>query len=769
MDGGLLTLDSDCTESVTVPAGKKLTIDLGGHTWTGVESKTALTVIGADITLKNGTIAHKGTKTIQVGGPDATERSTVTLASSLTVKNEDYCAVFVGKNAYLYTSADIVAEGKEATCIQGNDLAAYFDNYVSVEGGTLTATGTDAPVAIYWPQRGDLTIKGGRIESSTAVEFRGGNLKVLGGELVGTGHFTVSGNGNGSTTDGAAIAVAQHTTQLPITVSVSGGTFTAEVPFSEANPQNNPITATNKIQLSITGGTFTSTAGYSAVVSADCKGFVSGGTFSLIDNAYISPASSVKTEGGIVTITAKSMAGVPMFISDNITEGTVSSTRQGVLIGSFDSMGKLPADAAEGTLAYCREEGKYYKMTGGGWAEDVPKFSALVLDASEAERPASVKAVLEKTTEIDNRLADRYTKSETDSLLGAKQGTIVGAASTITDKNLDSGLVLISNSSGKVGTSTITTDQLDRLGSLDTTIEEMKGNIDSKVGKTEYDAKVKQIDDALTSTDTKISALDKKVDTKQGALRAGDNITIDGNNKISAVIPDAVKPDEALSTTSENAVMNKTIAARFNATDAKFGSYLTKTDAASTYLGKDATAVKASRDAKGNVIDETYALKGDLTSLYKLMGTCTSAELDGKDKTVGHVWNLSDEREYDGKTFKAGTSWLCEYDGTGAQVWEPQTPLFDVDLSGVQKKSILLPGVTVAEWEDLGEAETYRYRGKLGDTKISAADTATVTFGIADAISGDYAPVCDTDDEKLYIYSKKNNAVTLALVEIRKG
>lgn len=766
VEGGIIALSGDCTESVDVPAGKKLTFDLGGFTWKGEAGKPALTVVGAEVALRNGTISHKGTKTIQVGEPNATEKTIVTLASSLTVKNEDYCAVFIAKNAYLYTSADIIAEGSGATCIQGNGTAPYFDNYVSIDGGTLSATGTDAPVAIYWPQRGDLTIKGGRIESSTAIEFRGGNLRVLGGEFVGTGHFSVSKNGNGSTTDGAAIAIAQHTTQLPITAIISGGTFTAEVPFSEANPQDNPISATNKIDLTITGGTFASTVeANSAVVSADCKGFVSGGTFSRLDNSVISPATEVTfNEDGTISLTARSMAGTPMYLSDNITEGVVSSTSQGVLVGSVDT---LPEASVEGTVVYCKADGLYYRCSEGKWTEDVPKFSALTLDTDDEERPASVKAVKDKTAEIDRKLADRYTKSEADALLNKKQDVITGAASSIVSKDLDTGLVLIS-SNGKVATSAITTQQLDRLGSLDTTIESMKADIESKVAQTKYDAKVKELGNAIATNTSKIDAVSEKADAKQDKLTAGDNIAIDGNNKISAVIPEAAKPDEALSTESENAVQNKVIKAAIDTVDAKFGSYLTKADAASTYLGKDATAARATADADGNNIAETYALKADITRVFKFMGTCTSAELDTKDKVVGHVWNLSDSREFDGKSFKAGTSWLGEYDGDGKFNWEPQTPMFDVDLTSVQKKSILLPGVTVTSWEDSG-IETYPYKGKLGDTRISAADTATVTFGVADAISGDYAPVCETADEALYIFSKKNADVTLALVEIRKG
>ena len=773
-DGATIVLTEDITESATVPAGKKLTLDLGGFVWKGEAGKPTLTVIGATATVRNGTIYQEGQKTFQVGEKDATVNSYLYLEPGLTVKNYDYVAVFVAKGAYVYTSADIYAEGEGVACIQGNGTAPYFDNLVSIDGGTIAATGSDAPVAIYWPQRGDLVVKSGKITGDTAIEMRAGTLTILGGELVGTGGYGVNANGSGSTTNGAAVAIAQHTTQLPIAVRISGGTFTAEVPFSEANPQNNPADATNKIDLAISGGTFESTVSTNgAVVSADCKGFVSGGTFSRLDNKYIDASSDISTEGGKTVIRPKTMSGTPMYISDVIAEGAVSSTSQGRLIGTVN---ELPsgADAIESTLVYRNPDKRYYRFNGTEWVEEVPGFSATTLDGSD--RPITSAAVKAKMDEVDIALDNRYTKSEADRLLDKKQDVITGAASSIVTQQLTTGRVLVSDDTGKVAASIITAAQIDKLSNIDISkgqvqdqIDRAQATADRKVEQTVFDEKVKSIDADFTATDAKISALEEKVNAKQGTLTAGDNIVIDGNNVISAVIPEAAKPDEALSTESENAVMNKTIATRFKTTDDKFGNYLTKTDAASTYLGIGATAARAAADAEGNVFTEKYALKEDLTRLFKFMGTCTSAELDNKDKVVGHVWNLSDEREYDGMVYKAGTSWLCEYDGTGEQVWEPQTPLFDVDLSGIQKKSVLLPGVTVSSWEDLGESETYRYKGKLGDTRISAADTATVTFGMADAISGDYAPVCDTDEECLYIYSKKQDSVTLALVEIRKG
>ena len=54
--------------------------------------------------------------------------------------------------------------------------------------------------------------------------MRAGTLTMSDGEVVGNGpELVVNASDNGSTTDGAGIAVAQHTTKLPVKVTVTGG------------------------------------------------------------------------------------------------------------------------------------------------------------------------------------------------------------------------------------------------------------------------------------------------------------------------------------------------------------------------------------------------------------------------------------------------------------------------------------------------------------------------------------------------------------------
>ena len=152
---------------------------------------------------------------------------------------------------------------------------------VTITGGKIIATSETDGCGIYNPQDGTLNINGGYIEGfSSAVEIRSGNLNfsITGGELKAKSlEYTCTPNGNGITTKGAALAIAQHTTKHDIAAEIKGGKFTGARSLSVANPQDNNDT---QVQVSVTGGEFNGPV----VVNGDMPDgfnsqFISGGTF----------------------------------------------------------------------------------------------------------------------------------------------------------------------------------------------------------------------------------------------------------------------------------------------------------------------------------------------------------------------------------------------------------------------------------------------------------------------------------------------------------
>lgn len=278
-NGSTIALTTDVEEAVVIPEGRKLKFDLGGHTWSAPVGETPLTVLGGTADVRNGTIRSVGNAAIRLGqkSEDAASApvSAAILANDLQVVSEDDVGVFLAAGARLDTSADISAFGEYAA-IQGNGSATYWYNSAYITGGTVTAKN----MAIYWPQVGDLTISGGTITGGTGVEVRAGTLTISGGTITGTASpSSVTPNGNGSTSDGVGVAIAQHNTEQAISATIRGGTIQGYSAVYQSNPQGNPGSK-DQVKLAITNGTFSAINGGTVpVYSEDLTGVVSGGTF----------------------------------------------------------------------------------------------------------------------------------------------------------------------------------------------------------------------------------------------------------------------------------------------------------------------------------------------------------------------------------------------------------------------------------------------------------------------------------------------------------
>jgi hypothetical protein len=95
--------------------------------------------------------------------------------------------------------------------------------------------------------------------------------------------------------------------------------------------------------------------------------------------------------------------------------------------------------------------------------------SADVYTQSQIDTKLNAKA--DKTA-----LSSYYTKTESDSLLSAKQDSITGGATTITTNDLTASRVLVSNSDGKVAVSAVTTTELDYMQGVTANIQQSLNN-----------------------------------------------------------------------------------------------------------------------------------------------------------------------------------------------------------------------------------------------------------------------------------------------------
>ena len=471
ISGATITLESDYTEAVTVPEGKDLIIDLGGHMWTAADGSTPFTVYDSTVVIRNGTISAMNQPCIRVSIKNGEKQTKVILESNLTLKDSGHSCVFIARHGTLDTSADMISTNS-AHCIAGNGSEPYFDNTCIVRGGTLITT-DDAKhksVAIYWPQRGYLNIMGGTITGDTGVEVRGGSVTVTGGSIKATAPFSITGNGNGSTTTGAALAICQHITRLPITCVISGGIFAGDRAFIEANPQNNSAEAVSMIDLLVTGGNF-----QGLVESEDCTAFIEGGTFQTgaVAGTLLKSGLQYTYNGDTITYYSEPSTDSAMFLTDMIVDGAISSTKQGRMVGTVET---LPEDAVVGTLVYHIGTKKLYKWDGRAWEpEDMDIADDALME--DSERPIQTQVVYEMKEQLQNQLDERYTKSETQILLDGKQPMITGAAQSIVTDKLAREYILKSDSAGNVAVSDIAVSVLESLSGLDADSFQQRGLI----------------------------------------------------------------------------------------------------------------------------------------------------------------------------------------------------------------------------------------------------------------------------------------------------
>ena len=214
---------------------------------------------------------ESSTMGIYVGGVN----SSVTVAESAKISAKDGIAIY-------RKSCDVTINGKvtgtnTAVTISGN-LADTSDP-TTINIGETASLNSNA-VALYLAGYGKTTIADGAKLTAdiTALEIRAGELTINGGEFTSNyeGEISVRAT-SGSSTYGAALAIAQHSTKLPIKVTVNGGTFNGVAAVYESNPLQNS-NASDDIELTITDGTFNAT-GDTAVYSEDEEEFISGGVY----------------------------------------------------------------------------------------------------------------------------------------------------------------------------------------------------------------------------------------------------------------------------------------------------------------------------------------------------------------------------------------------------------------------------------------------------------------------------------------------------------
>ncbi|MBR3135072.1 hypothetical protein IKG54_00700 [Candidatus Saccharibacteria bacterium] len=292
-------------------------LNLNGHTLTTGRS---FSVYAADLHITGtGTIVATGDYAFNLFGytePDDDYPTDLIVDSGVTIRsnyNQGTYVIRAASRDYKYNiNVDFngrIEKGENSAWVSAFAVNGMMSEPVNINVGSNATI--DVDFGAYLAGNTNMTYSGTMNARQTGIEIRNGNLDVTGGviNVPNTTKYAVNPNGNGYTTTGAAIAIAQHTTKMPISVNISGGIFNASVPFSEANPQENPAEDIAKVSGTITGGAFTSSTDR-AVVSEDFAKFISGGVYN------IAPAEGFITDGYTAYLTGNNYRVLPIADSD---------------------------------------------------------------------------------------------------------------------------------------------------------------------------------------------------------------------------------------------------------------------------------------------------------------------------------------------------------------------------------------------------------------------------------------------------------------------
>lgn len=285
--GQTITLLKDTALTSSISIEKNVTLDLGGKTLS--RKGGMLLDIYGNVTIQNGTIAMTDTTR---SGADIWVNQT----AKLTVEKSATISAPINSFAIAYyqdcTAAEVTLKGTltgegSGITVNGNikdkdSSNQNTSNKLILDGTTINVMGHGIYQAGYATTT--FTENASTITGSTGIEVRAGNLTVTNSTITGNGTFKCEAKDNGTTTDGVGIAIAQHTTKLPINVTISGGTISGKYAVYESNPQANDPTSIGQVKLSITGGNFNGSI--AAVYSQDVKNFISGGLFTTDPSDY---------------------------------------------------------------------------------------------------------------------------------------------------------------------------------------------------------------------------------------------------------------------------------------------------------------------------------------------------------------------------------------------------------------------------------------------------------------------------------------------------
>ena len=348
-NGGEIILSGSFEVSEPLSVSTVVTINLNNQTITGKNGEYGRRVFNV---VAGGSLTLTGSGTITTAGNNDTtfpNNSSVIRVGDNT--NGAACGLVVGKDVEIIAPASYgiavfgmntkqtlevsgTVTAKEASAISGNGSAGFTETEITInDGATITSENN---VAVYHPQKGTLTVKAATITGRGGIEIKSGtaNVNVAGANIKATGNAVHTGNNDGTSSRGYAIAVVENPGYIgaPSAVIQNGDFVGAMGILSDG-----VVSADEKGSLAISAGSFT--VDVSRYVTGDTPVAFNEGTYYVGEETIQNVASSLSADDQLEIMEGTvRLTDVPAGVTVIPKEGTT------VVVNGKDISGNLYAD-----------------------------------------------------------------------------------------------------------------------------------------------------------------------------------------------------------------------------------------------------------------------------------------------------------------------------------------------------------------------------------------------------------------------------------------
>ena len=599
--GDVIKLVADTEETAFTIDKENITIDIAGF---NVTTDGMISINADGITVTDSTAAD-GTRGGTVSG--STSIFSVNEALGVTIENinikttSDDADIRINTDHVNMTSADKTGLTLKNVYIEGNNgiYVFTFNKSVANDGNTyvelnivdseiisaqyygiagngvnhgtvinvvdsdITVNG-DSGLGIYHPQCGVLTISGNSyIKAANGIEMRAGTLNIADAgvtvESTAT-EFSTTPNGNGTTLSGVAVGISQHTTNLPVAVNISGGTYIAAencYALYEVDLQDTDYTG---ISVSINGGTFEG-----AVKSEDLTGFIHSGKFAVAPDAdafaegyggvlyngyYVVAKEGTTTEEIAGNITsAKSEVRVYAAIY-GLTMSKIEALADAgdadamAIVTAYAAIEERPTDTAEALAAVLDAIDAYVTNLEAYKEEAIAELQACAELNNVASPTATYASIRNAKTKAEVDEYMEYAFYEIVYLTHLRSDVMTGREKLdVLEDKLDA---LLSAGAGDVDMNELLADIRELISGAEDSIlsgtsdqlADLKEDIESAISKaqTAIESAISEIRTSLDSYDAELEALSGKLDSLTGALSdLGESIGADIDEVLASI------------------------------------------------------------------------------------------------------------------------------------------------------------------------------------------------------------------------------------------